>query len=82
MVEPVDRTLKTDIETLLSFVVDSKPNWPQTATPGMYEPGDEHAPFFSEAFLYNLLGKDDARSLRARLRMVLRHFDGIHSDRF
>lgn len=30
---------------------------------GYYEKGDEDAPFFSEAYLYNLLGKDDARTL-------------------
>lgn len=30
---------------------------------GTYAEGDETAPFFSEAFLYNLLGKDEARSV-------------------
>jgi hypothetical protein len=30
---------------------------------GYYSKGDENTPFFSEAFLYNLLGKDDARTL-------------------
>lgn len=30
---------------------------------GYYQKGDENAPFFSESFLYNLLGKDDARTL-------------------
>ena len=30
---------------------------------GMYDEGDERAPFFTEAFLYNLLGKDEARSV-------------------
>ena len=30
---------------------------------GMYGEGDEKAPFFTEAFLYNLLGKDEARSV-------------------
>ena len=33
-----------------------------------YEKGDENAPFFSEAFLYNLLGKEDARTLLYLLR--------------
>ena len=33
-----------------------------------YGKGDENAPFFSEAFLYNLLGKEDARTLLALLR--------------
>lgn len=36
----------------------------------MYEPGDEKAPFFSETFLYNLLGKDDARTLRGLIANV------------
>lgn len=31
-----------------------------------YEEGDEEAPFFTEAFLYNLLGKDAARTVLAR----------------
>lgn len=35
-----------------------------------YEAGDERAPFFSEAYLYNLLGKDDARSVLIGLRRV------------
>lgn len=30
---------------------------------GMYSKGDEDAPFYSEAFLYNLVGKDDARTV-------------------
>lgn len=34
----------------------------------MYERGDEKAPFFSEAYLYNLLGKEDARTLLALMR--------------
>lgn len=35
---------------------------------GMYADGDEFAPFFSEAFLYNLLGKDEARSVLGIMR--------------
>lgn len=38
---------------------------------GMYDEGDEFTPFFSEAFLYNLLGKDEARTLRGLLRRVI-----------
>jgi len=30
---------------------------------GGYSKGDEDAPFFSESYLYNLLGKDDARTV-------------------
>lgn len=35
-------------------------------TPG-YAIGDENEPFFSEAYLYNLMGKEDARTIRALL---------------
>jgi hypothetical protein len=37
---------------------------------GMYDEGDERAPFFSEAFLYNLLGKDEARSVLGIVRRL------------
>lgn len=36
------------------------------------DPGDHTAPFISEAFLYNLLGKEDARSFLSRWHAVLR----------
>lgn len=35
-----------------------------------YQNGDEDAPFWSESFLYPLLGKEDARSVLARLRRL------------
>jgi len=35
-----------------------------------YSKGDEDAPFFSECYLYNLLGKDDARSVQAILYCI------------
>lgn len=38
---------------------------------GMYAEGDERAPFFSEAFLYNLLGKEDARTVLALMHTLL-----------
>lgn len=34
--------------------------------------GDEKAPFFTEAYLYNLLGKEDARTLLAYMRKLAR----------
>lgn len=37
---------------------------------GMYAEGDEKAPFFTEAFLYNLLGKDEARSVLGIVRRL------------
>ena len=36
-----------------------------------YDEGDEDAPFFTEAFLYNLLGKSDGRTLLRLLRDAL-----------
>jgi hypothetical protein len=44
---------------------------------GMYGEGDERAPFFTEAFLYNLLGKDDARSVLGLLRQLC-ELAGVH----
>lgn len=38
---------------------------------GYYSDGDEDCPFFSEKFLYNLLGKGDARSLLGYLDRAL-----------
>lgn len=37
---------------------------------GMYSEGDEKAPFFTEAFLYNLVGKDEARSILGIIRRL------------
>lgn len=35
-----------------------------------YEPGDEDSPFMTEAFLYVLLGKEDARTVLALFHHV------------
>jgi hypothetical protein len=43
-----------------------------------YRKGDETAPFMSEAFLYNLLGKEDARTL---LALVNQFADAAGLDR-
>jgi hypothetical protein len=37
---------------------------------GMYDEGDEFRPFFTEAFLYCLLGKDEARSVLGIMRRL------------
>jgi len=37
-----------------------------------YEPGDELAPFFSEAFLYSLMGKEEARTILAMVNSVIK----------
>lgn len=40
--------------------------------PDYYTEGDENAPLFSEAGLYTLLGKEDARSVLALINSILR----------
>lgn len=47
---------------------------------GMYEEGDEEAPFFSEAYLYNLMGKGNARTILGLLNGLLKTV-GINSYR-
>lgn len=37
-----------------------------------YKEGDENAPFFSEAFLYVLMGKTDARTILALVANLIR----------
>lgn len=77
------------LERLLTFVPEDVP--PQFTNPKVYPYGPEHfdkkeqaedakQPFFSEAYLYTLLGKEDARSLRARMRQFL-HVLGYTDER-
>ncbi len=47
------------------YILDKNSNY--------YEKDDEDAPFVSETYLYNLLGKEDARTFRALLKNVLEH---------
>ena len=55
------------IEALYEFTIEAPPRF--TKAYG-YERGDESAPFFSEAFLYVLLGKEEARTVLAKLHHV------------
>lgn len=41
-----------------------------------YQEGDENAPFYSEAYLYSLLGKEDARTILYSLQNLIRA-DGL-----
>lgn len=52
---------------LLAFKYE---RWPEGLKVPYAEKGDEEAPFFSEAYLYNLLGKEEARTLLALVRRV------------
>jgi hypothetical protein len=79
---PVDEDEARDLaRRLAEFVSEGETFWREffierdtdTATGkrfGMYDEGDEAAPFFSEAFLYNLLGKDEARSVLGIVRRL------------
>lgn len=60
------------LTALVEFTVECRPDFSMKEG---YEPGDEKAPFFSETFLYLLLGKMDARTLLARLRRVCEAVD-------
>lgn len=55
---------------LLSFVPHHTPEHIQTG-----EKINEDAPLFSEAYLYNTLGKQDARTVLALINHILDEFD-------
>ena len=78
---PVDEDEAQDLsEYLQGFTLEGDKFWREfflkrdTAADGsrygMYSEGDEEAPFFSEAFLYNLVGKDEARSILGIVRRL------------
>lgn len=70
-----DEKLKGALMRFLSFRLDG--GLPEAAISdgkktGMYSEGDERTSFMSEAFLYNLLGKEDARTVLALFNNVCR----------
>jgi hypothetical protein len=78
---PVDQNEAQELaERLKTFTLEGEDYWRKlfiendTASDGwrygMYAEGDEGAPFFTEAFLYNLLGKDEARSVLGIVRRL------------
>ncbi len=78
--KPDQAEVKAAIEHVLMFVPQDVPL--QFTDPDVYPYGKKHfdkkeqaedakQPFFSEAYLYTLLGKEDARTLRARMRQLL-----------
>lgn len=62
--------IKSFFKKLLRFKVEGAPVRGFKSS-GYYSKGDEEAPFYSEAYLYNLLGKDDARSVLGYLRSLM-----------
>lgn len=61
-------SLQDALEHLYGFKLEYTPAGFNKKKSEGYEKGDEDAPFFSEAYLYNLLGKDNARTVLAALR--------------
>lgn len=66
--EDTEKRVKAAIKELYKVVLYDAP--PLDKTDAMYEEGDENAPFFTEAYLYNLLGKEEARTVLAMLHKV------------
>ncbi len=64
-------------KNLLSFQLEAKVDkkrFPEFFGLG-YEEGDENFPFFTEASLYGLFGKEDARSILGLLHWLLKACD-------
>jgi len=66
-----NESLRDCLKHLLRIVV-SAPEGLFNKDNDYYSPGDEKAPFFSESFLYTLLGKEDARTVLQNIRAVIR----------
>lgn len=66
--------LRAAFKKLLRFKTEGLPPafQPRFRRASGYEPGDESAPFYSERFLYPLLGKEDARTVLGMLRKVMK----------
>lgn len=54
--------IRRDLQRMQKYVYGHKPMVFNRTNP-YYRAGDEKAPFYSEAFLYPLLGKDDGRTV-------------------
>jgi len=66
-------------KSLLNFAPGMSPALiKQAKRDGYYQKGDENAPFFSEAYLYPLLGKDDARTILSIMRLIIKE-QGVDS---
>lgn len=63
---------RKNLAKLFEFKLECVPRGFNKSVKDGYEKGDEKAPFFSEAFLYNLLGKEDARTVLTVLKNFIR----------
>ena len=66
-----DKLLISAVRELQMFVVDT-PTILFNKRNQYYEKGNEKTPFFSESFLYPLLGKENARTVLAAVNNVIR----------
>ena len=57
----------------------SRVNYPVKVWGKVFGKEDEKQPFFSEAYLYNLLGKEDARTLLALMSQLCKSL-GIEAE--
>lgn len=47
-----------------------------------YDEGDEQCPFFSERYLYPLMGKEDARTVLAMLKTTFKMLEALTGKKF
>lgn len=78
--------VKKAIKKLLEWVPEAVPlekisraNYPVKIWGKVFSKGDDEQPFFSEAYLYPLLGKSDARTLLALMWRLCESL-GIKTD--
>jgi hypothetical protein len=67
-----EKELEKALSRLRNLRLDRIPRGFNTKKSNGYESGNENAPFFSEAFLYNLLGKDDARTILSAMEKLFK----------
>lgn len=64
--------LPKEVKDLFRFTIGFFPDGVETKDNPYYSSGDEKAPFFSEAYLYTLFGKEQARTILGYLNSVIR----------
>lgn len=72
--------IRDALRDLYTWTPESKPKQFSNRAGTGYRKGDEDAPFFTESFLYVLLGKEDARSLLGRMRVLCEALGLTHEE--
>ena len=78
-----DLEAKRDIDARIKAfreLAQWSPGWPSHAVAAYDDPPPNNCPFFTEAFLYELLGKDDARTLQALMNRACLLSIGVRLD--